>query len=436
MVDKLNTKATFEAGSDNKGTLSFEISADQVQKGLDIAFDKVKDEIQIDGFRKGKITKEIFNQRFGEEALYEEALNAVLPANFDEAVEEVGINTVGQPEILPETLKKGGPWSLKAKVTLAPQVKLGVYKGVTVPKEDTSVSDDEIKTELEHMQQMEAELKPADKDYAAKNGDTVVIDFDGSVDGVHFDGGKSENFSLSLGSGQFIPGFEEQLVGHKAGEDVDVNVTFPTEYQAEDLAGKDALFEVKIHEVKQLELPTIDDEFAKDVDDQVATLAELKEKIKDRIAKQKEETATGDFENNAIQAAVDNAELKTEDIPSEMIEDDVHRQMNQFFSNMQSQGIAPEMYFQLTGQTEADLHKQFEDDSPNRIKTNLVLQEIAKQEDFKVSDDELEIEYARLATQYQMDVEKLEEMITPAIVSQDMKIQRAVKTVVDNAKAK
>ncbi|MDR0899854.1 MAG: trigger factor, partial [Lactobacillaceae bacterium] len=227
MVEKLITNAKFEDNGDHKGTLTFEISSEQVSKGLDLAFDKIKNDIQIDGFRKGKVSKDVFIQRFGEEALYEEALNAVLPANYDAAIEETGINPVGQPQILPETLSKGGPWVLKANVELAPTVTLGEYKGVEVAAADTEVSDEEIQSELDHMQQMEAELTPADADYPAASGDTVVIDFDGSVDGVHFEGGKAENFSLSLGSGQFIPGFEDQLVGHKAGEDVNVNVTFP-----------------------------------------------------------------------------------------------------------------------------------------------------------------------------------------------------------------
>ncbi|MDR0899208.1 MAG: trigger factor, partial [Lactobacillaceae bacterium] len=231
-------------------------------------------------------------------------------------------------------------------------------------------------------------------------------------------------------------GFEDQLVGHKAGEDVNVNVTFPEQYQAEDLAGKDALFEVKIHEVKKLELPAIDDEFAKDVDDQVASLEELKTKIKDRLQTQKSEVAKDEFETNAIQAAVDNAKLDTENLPQDLIEEDVNRQMGNFFNNLQSQGIAPDMYFQLTGQTEHDLHEQFEKDSPNRVKTTLVLQAIADAENFDITDADIDIEYARLATAYGMELEKLEDVITPSMVSHDLKLQRAVKVITDNAKTK
>ncbi|MDR2660929.1 MAG: trigger factor [Lactobacillaceae bacterium] len=433
MVEKLNTNAKFEENGSKAGTITFEISKEEVAKGIDAAFNKVKNDVQIPGFRKGKVTKELFIQRFGEEALYEDALNAVLPANFDAAVSEVRINTVGQPEILPESLTKGGPWILKANVTLAPSVELGEYNGVSIEIPDTDVSDEEVNHELEHLRQTEAELVPVKEDEKAANGDTVVIDFVGSINGEHFDGGKAENFSLSLGSGQFIPGFEEQLVGHKAGEDVNVNVSFPENYQAADLAGKPALFEVKIHELKKLSLPELDDEFAKDVDTEVASLAELKVKTKDRLKEQKKQTALDEKETKAIQAAVDNAKLDME-IPSDLIENDVHRQLDGFFSNLQSQGISPDMYFQLTGSDEKNLHEQFEQEAPNRIKTNLVLEAIANKENINSTDEELEAEYERLAKEYNMTADKLKTLIASSMVEHDLRLQKAVNLVVENAK--
>jgi trigger factor len=406
MVDKLTTIAKFEAKVNNTGTLTFEVS------------------------------KEQFIQRFGEESLYEDTLNYVLPSHFDAAVEETGISTSGQPEILPESLAKGENWVIKANVILTPKVNLGEYKGIEVPAADTAVTDAEIDSEIEHLRQTEAELVPAKEDEAAALGDTVVIDFDGSVDGEHFEGGKAEDFSLSLGSGQFIPGFEDQLVGHKAGEDVNVNVTFPEEYQAEDLAGKPALFETKIHEIKKLVLPELDDEFAKDVDSEVSSLSELKAKISERLTAAKAETAKNDFEAAAIQKVVDNAKLEVEEIPHDMIEEDVHRQLHGFFNNLQQQGINPEMYFQLTGSSEDALHKQFEADSPNRIKTNLVLEEVAATENIKPTDAEIDAEYARLADEYQMEVSKLQDLIAPSLVAHDLKLQQAVDLITSNAKTK
>jgi len=257
----------------NQGTLEFKISRAQVEAGLEKAFQQNKNDVSIPGFRKGKVTKALFFSKFGEEALYQQTMDIVLPTAYEAAVDESGITPVGRPNIEPVSMNKGEDWTMKAEITTAPEVKLGEYLNLEVEAADTEVTDADVETEIKHLQDGQAELVLQEASVKAENGDTVIIDFDGSVDGDHFDGGQADDFSLELGSGQFIPGFEEQLVGHSTGEDVNVTVTFPKDYQAADLANKEALFEVKIHELKRKELPEIDDEFAKDVDEEVETLA-------------------------------------------------------------------------------------------------------------------------------------------------------------------
>ena len=255
----------------NEGKLTFEIAPEQVKEGLDIAFNRVKKSLNVPGFRKGKVPRQIFNKMYGEEALYQDALNAVLPAAYEAAIKETDIKPVAQPEIDVESMEKESAWVLTAKVTVQPEVELGQYKDLEVTKQNTEVTDEDVDAELKRRQQQQAELV-LKEDAPAENGDTVVIDFEGKVDGEAFDGGSAQNHSLELGSNTFIPGFEDQLVGHKAGETVEVKVTFPEDYQAEDLQGKDAVFTTTIHEVKTKELPALDDEFAKDVDEEVETL--------------------------------------------------------------------------------------------------------------------------------------------------------------------
>ncbi|ABJ57574.1 trigger factor [Oenococcus oeni] len=435
MVDIIKTNATFKAGKGNKGTLSFEIPAKQISSGIDQAFNKQKDKINIPGFRKGHVSKELFLARFGEEALYEDALNAILPDIYDQAVNEADITVVGQPQIIPDDLKHGGPWKIHAEVTLAPTVELGDYKGVEVEKESDEVSDKELNAELERLQKGEAELVPAKEDQVSEKGDTVVIDFDGSVDGKQFDGGKAQNFSLSLGSGQFIPGFEDQLVGHKAGDDVDVKVTFPKNYQAKNLAGKEAVFAVTIHELKKLETPALDNEFAKDVDDSVSSLEELKAKTKEKLAKDKAEKNKDAFEDAAIQKVVDGAKINPEKLPEEMINDDVSRQMQTFFNNLAGQGVKPEMYFQITGTSQEQLKQQMTEGAPNRVKTNLVLEEIARVEKINPSNEEIDKEIKSLASEYNIKESEVEKSVSAGMLSHDLKVQQAVELIVNSAQA-
>lgn len=424
---------SFENKATNRGVITFTIGQDKIKPALDQAFNKVKKNLNAPGFRKGHIPRAVFNQQFGEEALYEDALNALLPAAYQAAVAELSLDVVAQPKIDIKSMEKGQEWTLTAEVVTKPEVKLGDYKNLEVSVEATKeVTDAEVDEKVERERNNLAELIV--KEGAAELGDTVVIDFVGSVDGVEFDGGKGENLSLELGSGQFIPGFEDQLVGAKAGETVEVNVTFPEQYQAEDLAGKDAKFVTTVHEVKAKEVPALDDELAKDIDEEVETLDELKAKYRKELESAKEIAFDDAVEGAALELAVANAEIV--ELPEEMVHDEVHRAMNEFMGNMQRQGISPEMYFQLTGTTEEDLHKQYEADADKRVKTNLVIEAIAKAEGFEASDEEIEKEINDLASEYNMEVEQVRNLLSADMLKHDIAMKKAVEVVTSTAKVK
>ncbi|MFZ1354607.1 MAG: trigger factor [Enterococcus aquimarinus] len=421
--------AKWEKTATNEGVLTFSVDQKEIQKGLTVAFNRVKKNLNVPGFRKGKVSRTVFDRMYGEESLYEDALNAVLPANYDAAVAEAGINPVSQPEIDVKSMNKGEDWVITAKVTVKPEVKLGEYKNLTVAKQDREASEADVDARLADLQKQHAELVV--KEEEAVEGDTVVIDYEGFVGEEAFEGGKGENYSLELGSGSFIPGFEDQLIGKKAGENVDVVVTFPEEYQAEDLAGKEATFKVTVHEVKAKELPELDDEFAKDIDDSVETLAELREKFLAEIKDSKEEAAKDAVEEAAIRAAVENAEIV--ELPHVMVHDEVHRAMDEFLNNMQRQGIAPEMYYQLTGSTEADLHKQFEGEADNRVKTNLVIEAIAKAEGFEATAEEIEAEIKELAESYNMPEAQVRRVLSEDMLKHDITMKKAVEIITSTA---
>lgn len=422
--------AKFEKKGTNDGVLTFSIEPAMVEKGLTQAFNKVKKNLNVPGFRKGKVSRQVFNRMYGEAALYEDALNAVLPEAYEAAIKEAGISPVSQPKIDVESMEKGQDWIITAEVTVKPEVKLGEYKNLTVEKQDREVTDEDVDARIKSEQAAQAELV-IKEDEAAVEGDTAVIDFEGFLDGEAFEGGKGENHSLELGSNSFIPGFEEQLVGKKAGEDVEVKVTFPEDYQAEDLAGKEAVFQVKIHEVKAKELPELDDEFAKDVDDSVESLDELKEKYRKELTESKEAAAIEAKEEAAIRQAVDNAEIV--ELPHVMVHDEVHRSMDEFLNNMQRQGIAPEMYYQLTGSTEEDLHKQFEGEADVRTRTNLVIEAIADAENIEVTQEDMDKEISELAEQYNMPVAQVKKVLTEDMLKHDIRMKRAVETVTESA---
>ena len=424
---------SFENTTTNRGVVTFTIGQDKIQPALDQAFNKVKKNLNAPGFRKGHMPRAVFNQKFGEEALYDDALNAILPAAYEAAIAELGLDVVAQPKIDVKSIEKGQDWTLTAEVVTKPEVKLGAYKDLEVSVEASKeVTDEEVDAKLENERKNLAELVV--KEGAAENGDTVVIDFVGSVDGVEFDGGKGENHSLELGSGQFIPGFEDQLVGAKAGDEVEVKVTFPEDYQATDLAGKAAVFVTKVNEVKAKEVPALDDELAKDLDDEVETLDELKAKYRKELEAAKEIAYDDAVEGAALDLAVENAEIV--ELPAEMVEDEVHRAMNEFMGNMQRQGISPEMYFQITGTTQEDLHKQYEADADKRVKTNLVIEAVAAAEGFDATEEEIQKEINDLAAEYNMEVSQVSALLSPEMLKHDITMKKAVEVITSTAKVK
>jgi len=419
----------WEKQEGNEGVLTVEVDAETFNKALDDAFKKVVKQVSIPGFRKGKVPRGLFEQRFGVESLYQDALDILLPVEYPKAIDEAGIEPVDRPEIDVEKIEKGESLIFTAKVTVKPEVKLGDYKGLNVEKDDTAVTDEDVQEELKGMQNRQAELVVKEEG-AIENGDTVVLDFEGFVDGEAFEGGKAENYSLEVGSGSFIPGFEEQLVGLEAGAEKDVEVTFPEEYHAEDLAGKPAVFKVKIHEIKAKELPALDDEFAKDVDEEVETLAELTEKTKKRLEEAKENEAEGKFREELVAKASENAEV---DIPQAMVDTELDRMMKEFEQRLQMQGMNLELYFQFSGQDEDALKEQMKEDAAKRVKSNLTLEAIAAAENLQVSDEEVEEELSKMAEAYNMPIENIKQAIgSTEAMKEDLKVRKAIDFLVEN----
>lgn len=419
----------WEKQEGNEGVLTVEVDAETFNKALDDAFKKVVKQVSIPGFRKGKVPRGLFEQRFGVESLYQDALDILLPVEYPKAIDEAGIEPVDRPEIDVEKIEKGESLIFTAKVTVKPEVKLGDYKGLNVEKDDTTVTDEDVQEELKAMQSRQAELVVKEEG-AIENGDTVVLDFEGFVDGEAFEGGKAENYSLEVGSGSFIPGFEEQLVGLEAGAEKDVEVTFPEEYHAEDLAGKPAVFKVKIHEIKAKELPALDDEFAKDIDEEVETLAELTEKTKKRLEEAKENEAEGKLREELVAKASENAEA---DIPQAMVDTEIDRMMKEFEQRLQMQGMNLELYFQFSGQDEDALKEQMKEDAAKRVKSNLTLEAIAASEDLQVSDEEVEEELSKMAEAYNMPIENIKQAIgSTDAMKEDLKVRKAIDFLVEN----
>ncbi|MCY7860386.1 trigger factor [Bacillus haynesii] len=419
----------WEKQEGNEGVLTVEVDADTFNKALDDAFKKVVKQVSIPGFRKGKVPRGLFEQRFGVEALYQDALDILLPVEYPKAVEEAGIEPVDRPEIDVEKIEKGENLIFTAKVTVKPEVKLGEYKGLGIEKDDTAVTDEDVQNELKSLQERQAELV-VKEDGKVEEGDTVVLDFEGFVDGEAFEGGKAENYSLEVGSGSFIPGFEDQLIGLEAGAEKDVEVTFPEEYHAEELAGKPAVFKVKIHEIKAKELPELDDEFAKDVDEEVETLAELTEKTKKRLEEAKENEADAKLREELVVKAAENAEA---DIPQAMIDTELDRMMKEFEQRLQMQGMNLELYFQFSGQDENALKEQMKEDAEKRVKSNLTLEAIAKAENLQVTDEEVEEELSKMAEAYNMPVENIKQAIGSTDgMKEDLKVRKAIDFLVEN----
>ncbi|WJP99720.1 trigger factor [Geobacillus stearothermophilus] len=414
----------------NEGVLTVEVDAEQVNKGLDAAFKKVVKNIALPGFRKGKVPRVLFEKRFGVEALYQDALDILLPEAYAKAVEEAGIEPVSMPEIDIEQMEKGKSLIFKAKVTVKPEVKLGQYKGLEVEKMDATVTDEDVENELKRLQENYAELV-VKEDGTVENGDTAVIDFEGFVDGEPFEGGKAENYSLEIGSGTFIPGFEEQLIGMKAGEEKEIQVTFPEEYHAEQLAGKPATFKVKVHEVKAKQLPALDDEFAKDVDEEVETLDELKAKIRARLEEAKKNEAETALRNAVVEKAAANAEI---DIPAVMVQNETDRMLREFDQRLQMQGLNLQLYYQFSGQDEAALREQMKEDAEKRVRAALTLEAIAKAENIEVTDEEVEEELQKMAEAYNLSVDKLKELLGSLDgVKEDLKWRKTIDFLVEHS---
>jgi len=428
-------KASWEKLESNVGVLTIEVEAQQVNEALDKAFKKVANRVNVPGFRKGKVPRQIFEAKFGVESLYQDAIDIILPEAYTYALQETGIEPIDRPEVDIEKFAKNEPMKLTAKVQVKPEVTLGEYKGLEVEAKSSDVTDEEIDAELKRLQERHAEIVPVEEG-AAQNGDIAVIDFEGFVDGEAFEGGKGEKHSLELGSGSFIPGFEDGVVSMTKGEEKDIEVTFPEDYHAENLKGKAATFKVKLQDLKRKNLPELDDEFAKDVSE-FETLEEFKKDLADKIKARKEREFRIHQETTVVDKASENA---TVDVPAVMVETELNNMVKEFESRLRSQGMTLEMYFQFTNQSEAGLKEQMKPDADKRVRNNLVLEAIAKAEGLQATDEDLEQELGRMAEQFQRTVEEIRGILTANgridDIREELSIKRAVDFLVDNSKTK
>ncbi|TQS76125.1 trigger factor [Ornithinibacillus gellani] len=426
--------AKWEKQEGNEGVLTIEVSPEAFETALDKAFKKVVKTVQVPGFRKGKMPRGMFEKRFGVESLYQDAIDFVLPEAYRNAIEETGIEPIDQPSVDIDEIERGKTLVFTAKVAVKPEVELGDYKGLEVEEQDVEVTDEDVDKELEHQREHHAELV-LKEDGVVEEGDTVVMDFEGFLDGEAFEGGKGENHSLEIGSGQFIPGFEEQLIGKNANEETEIEVTFPEDYHAEELAGKKSVFKVNIHEIKVKELPELDDEFAKDVDDEVETLDELKAKKKEQLAAEKKQAAENQTRETLIEAASNNA---TVEIPDVMVQSELDQMFREFEQRLQMQGMTLEMYFQFSGQDEEALKDQMREDAEKRVKTNLVLEAIVKAENIEASEEDINEELEKMSSMYNTDVDNLKQMLGGNVdaVKQDLTFRKAIEFLVEHSKTK
>ena len=408
--------------------VTVEIAKDEFQTALDKAYAKVRKDIMIPGFRKGKAPRKFVEKMYGAQVFYEDAVNEIFPEIYKEAIEAQDFKAVGQPSVTDMQTPEDGSVVLVVSTELYPEVTLGEYKGIEVGKRAVAITDDEVAAELGRMQDRAARIETVERE--ARMGDTVVLDFDGYVDGKPFQGGKAEGYTLTLGSGAFIPGFEDQLVGLKAGDEKDVEVKFPENYTKE-LAGKDATFKCKIHEVKETVKPELDDEFAKDVSE-YDTLDALKDSIRADLTAKRQEAVDREFENDAVVAAGKNM---TCDIPACMIDEQADRQLEQFAYQLQSQGMKFEDYMKMVGGDIKSMRDTMRPMAEQTVRTNILLSEIAKQENIEVSDEEIEEELKKMAEQYKMELDKVKAAVDMDAVKSDLKGRKAVKLIVDNAKA-
>lgn len=416
----------------NMAKLTIEASAEDFDKALEKAYQKNKGKMNVQGFRKGKAPRAIIEKMYGVGVFYEDAANELIPEAYENAANESGLDIVSRPDIDVVQIEKGKNFIFTAEVALKPEVTLGEYKGITVEKKEAEVTEDEILERIEKEREQNSRTITVD-DRAVQNDDITVIDFEGFVDGVAFEGGKGEDYSLTIGSHSFIDTFEDQLIGKNIGEDLEVNVTFPAEYHAPDLAGKPALFKVKIKEIKVKELPELDDDFAQDVSE-FNTLDEYKESIKATIKESKEKELKVAKENEIIEKIIEGA---TMDIPEPMIESQVNQMADEFAQRMQSQGLSIQQYFQFTGMDPQKFIADLKPQAVKRIESRLVLDAVVKAENIEVSDEELNKELTDMASRYQMEADKLLELIgdkEKEQIKSDIAVQKAVDFVVEQSK--
>ena len=425
----MNVKSV-EKNENNTAKVVLEVEKDQFQTALDKAYRKVKNTIYIPGFRKGKAPRKIVEGMYGANVFYEDAINLIFPEIWEQATTESELKVVGSPSVSDLNVDENGNLVLTIECGLYPVATLGQYKGIEAPKAAVTVTDEEVDEDIKQLASRNSSISTVER--AAKDGDTVIIDFDGYMDGVAFDGGKGENYTLRLGSGTFIPGFEEQVVGMAAGDEKDVEVTFPADYGTQELAGKPATFKVKVHEVKETLVPELDDEFAKDVSETAETLEDLKKERREKLEKDKSDEAEHNFKNEVVKKAMDNLEVV---IPDAMVEAQLDDMMNQYAMNMQSSGFTLEQYAQMMGTTIQGLREQSREGAVQQIRNTLLLEKVAEEENIQVSDEELEEEYHTMAKEYDMDVEKVKEYLPLEDLRKEKQLQKAMDLIVDNAVA-
>lgn len=426
----MNVKSV-EKTENSTAKLVLEIEASQFQLALDKAYRKVKNNIYIPGFRKGKAPRKIVERMYGANVFYEDGINELFPGVWAEAVEASELNVVGTPSVDDLKVEENGTLVLTIDTALYPEVTLGDYKGLEIEKAETAVSDEDVEAEVKRLADRNSSVATADR--PAQLGDTAVIDFIGYDNGVPFEGGAGDNQNLKLGSGTFIPGFEEQIVGMAAGEEKDLDVTFPEDYGAAELAGKPVVFHVTLHEVKETITPAIDDEFAKDVSETADTLEDLKKELREKLEKEKADEADRAFKNAAIQTAMDNMTVV---IPDGMVEEQLDNMMNQYSMSMQQSGFTLEQYCQMMGTTVQGLREQSRESAIANIKNSLLMEKVAEVEAIEVSDEDVDAEFTKIAEENEMEVEKVKEMLPAADLKAELKLQKAMNVIVDSAVVK
>jgi len=423
--------AKLEKLENNIAELKIEVDVAVFEEGMKKSYSKNAGHFNIPGFRKGKAPRKMIEQAYGEGVFYEDAINFVCPDAYDVAITELNIDPVDRPEIDVEQVGNGQNFIFTAKVAVKPEVELGKYKGIEVAKVEYNVTDEEINAEVTKLQERNSRVVTVE-DRAVENGDITTIDFEGFKDGVAFEGGTGKDFELTIGSGQFIPGFEEQLIGSSIGDEVLVKVTFPEDYQAEDLKGAPVEFKVKINAIKKKELPALDDEFAKDVSE-FDTLQALKDDFKSKLTVQAENRQKSETENSAVEVVVDGAKVE---IPECMIETQLNTIMRDYDMRLSQQGLSLEKYMQITGSTIETFKAQFKEQAEKQVKTSLTLEAIGKKEAFIASDEELETEYTTIAENYKMPVEEIKKYIPANDLKEDLITKKVVEFIVENAKIK